>query len=267
MSLNSFIKNRPFEPDAEVLELLKDWPTPDFQQGIVKDRTKTNALYKTEPERRSAAVKAEVEEVKPLTAEDIEQIRQAAYEDGLLQGKDEGFGQGYAEGREQGYQDGLQQGQAEGKKSGYAEGESLIREQLAQLQLLISQLQAPLYKVDEQVEHSLLDLAVAMAEAVVQVEVKTNPAAILQTLRQAIDALPQQAKNIRIQLHPADLAIVEQHFSAENIAERGWQLRQEPSLNQGDCRIDAGDSSVERTLKTRIAKTLEHFLQTSEQDS
>ncbi len=266
MSLNSFIKNRPFEPDAEVLALLKDWPSPDFQQGVVKDRTKTNALYQSEPERRPVIAKAEVEVIKPLTADDIEQIRQAAYEDGLVQGQEEGFGQGYGEGREQGYQDGMQQGLAEGKKQGYSEGETLLQEQVAQLQALVAQLQAPLLKVDSEVEQSLLDLAVAMAEAVVQVEVKTNPTAILQTLRQAIDALPHQAKNIRIQLHPADFAIVTSHFSPEIIAERGWQLQQEPVLNQGDCRIDAGDSSVERTLKTRIAKTLEHFLQTSGQE-
>lgn len=266
MSLNSFIKNRPFEPDAEVLELLKQWPTPDFQQGVKKNPAKTNALFKTEPERRPVVSKAEVEEVKPLTAEDIEEIRQAAYEDGIAQGKEEGFSQGYSQGRDQGYQDGLQQGQAEGKKLGYAEGEQLLRDQLNQLQALFNQLQMPLTKLDEQVEQSLLDLALAMAEAVIQVEVKTNHAVLLQTLRQAIDALPHQTKNIRILLNPQDLEVVHQHFSAEEIEQRGWQLQQEPALNQGDCRIDAGDSTVERQLKTRIAKSLEHFLQSSRQE-
>ncbi|MDZ7869412.1 MAG: hypothetical protein U5L02_09500 [Rheinheimera sp.] len=45
MSLNDFIKHRPFEPDAEVLELLRNWPAPDFQAAPQKKTSKTNALY------------------------------------------------------------------------------------------------------------------------------------------------------------------------------------------------------------------------------
>ncbi|MDZ7869411.1 MAG: flagellar assembly protein FliH [Rheinheimera sp.] len=207
----------------------------------------------------------EEEEIKPLTADDIEQIRQAAFDEGLSQGKEEGFSQGYNEGREQGYQDGQQQGHAEGRKNGLAEGEELIRAQLAQLQQLIEQMQQPLSQIDQRVEQSLLDLTLALAQAVVAVEVKTNPAVILQTLRQAIDALPLKASHIQIRLHPEDLAVIQQHYSAEDLAERQWQLRAEPALQHGDIRIDAGDSSVERVLKHRLQQSLEHFLQSSEQ--
>jgi len=266
MSLNDFIKHRPFEPDAEVLELLRNWPAPDFQAGPQKKTNKTNALYKTPPQpgARLVARLPEEEAIKPLTADDIEQIRQAAFDEGLGQGKEEGFSQGYAEGREQGYQDGLQQGQAEGRKTGLAEGEALIREQLAQLQQLLEQLQQPLQQIDQRVEQALLDLTIAMAQAVVAIEVQTNPQVILQTLRQAIDALPLKASQIQIRLHPQDLAVIQQHYSAEDLATRQWQLRAEPALQPGDIRIDAGDSSVERTLKHRLQQSLEHFLQSPE---
>lgn len=266
MSLNDFIKHRPFEPDAEVLEILRNWPAPDFQTAPQKKTGKTNALNKTPPQpgERLLARLPEVEEIKPLTADDIEQIRQAAYDEGLAQGKEDGFSQGYAEGREQGYQDGLQQGQAEGRKTGLAEGENLIRDQLAQLQLLLEQLQHPLQQIDQRVEQSLLDLSIAMAQAVVAVEIKTNPQVILQTLRQAIDALPLKASHIQIRLHPQDLAVIQQHYSPEDVAERQWQLRAEPALDVGDIRIDAGDSSVERSLKQRLQLSLEHFLQTAD---
>lgn len=267
MSLNEFIKNRPFEPDEEVLELLRNWPAPDFQASTQKRTNKTNALNKTPPQpgQRLQARQPEVEEIKPLTAEDIEQIRQAAFDEGFGQGKEEGFSQGYGEGRDQGYQDGLQQGQAEGRKTGLAEGEGLIREQLAQLQQLIEQLQQPLLQIDQQVEQTLLNLTLAMAQAVVAVEVKTNPQVILQTLRQAIDALPFKAEQIQIRLHPQDLAVVTQHYTAEDLADRQWQLRSEPALEPGDIRIDAGDSSVERNLKQRLQHSLEHFLQSTAQ--
>jgi flagellar assembly protein FliH len=299
MTTNMFQKNRPFVPDEGVMEILNDWDMPlrisdaepdtapvakaapaakvkpaspiekaapvDTSSAIVSPATlyKTNAFYKKRPEpgqRLSAKAEEEVV-IKPLTADDIEQIRQAAFDEGISQGKEEGFGQGYHEGREQGYQDGLQQGQAEGKKAGLADGEQLIQEQLAQLRALIEQLQQPLRKVDAEVEQSLLNLTLQMAQAVLGVEVKTNPQCILNTLREAVDALPYQADKLIIKLHPDDIATIQQHYSSEEIAERLWQLRSEPALERGDCRVESTESSVDRTLKTRLQSSLEHFLQ------
>ena len=292
MATNMFQQNRPFKPDPGVMDILNDWDKPlrisddepvakaapaaktaSAQKAAAAEPTmpvvspaslyKTNALYKKRPEpgERLSAKNEEEVVIKPLTADDIEQIRQAAFDEGISQGKEEGFGQGYNEGREQGYQDGMQQGQAEGKKLGLSEGEQLIREQLAQLQTLIAQLQQPLLKVDSEVEQSLLQLTLHMAQAVIGVEVKTNPQCILNTLREAVDALPYQADKLVIKLHPADVAVVTQHYSSEEIAERMWHIRSEPSMERGDCRVESTESSVDRTLKTRLQSSLEHFLQ------
>lgn len=292
MTTNMFQQNRPFKPDEGVMEILSDWDKPlrnsddvpvaktapatkaapvtqaapaEPAAAVVSPASlyKTNALYKKRPvpgERLSPKNEEEVV-IKPLTADDIDQIRQAAFDEGSSQGKEEGFGLGYSEGREQGYQDGLQQGQAEGKKVGLAEGEQLIRQQLAQLQLLIDQLQQPLQKVDAEVEQSLLELSLQMAQAVLGVEVKTNPQCILNTLREAVDALPYQADKLVIKLHPDDVAIILQHYSSEEIAQRLWQIRSEPAFERGDCRVESTESSVDRTLKTRLQSSLEHFLQ------
>ncbi|RVU41328.1 flagellar assembly protein FliH [Rheinheimera riviphila] len=286
MTTNMFQQNRPFKPDPGVMDILNDWDKPPrisddepaaktapAQKAAPTESTmpvvspaslyKTNALYKKRPEpgERLSAKNEEELVIKPLTADDIEQIRQAAFDEGSSQGKEEGFGQGYSEGREQGYQDGLLQGQAEGKKQGLSEGEQLIRDQLAQLQFLMNQLQQPLQKVDAEVEQSLLHLALQMAQAVIGVEVKTNPQCILNTLREAVDALPYQADKLIIKLHPADVAVIQQHYSPEDIAERLWQIRSEPALERGDCRVESTESSVDRTLKTRLQSSLEHFLQ------
>lgn len=263
MSLKNFIKNRPFEPEPEVLEILRQWASPEFQPEQAKVAAKTNALLKPPPKpgQRLQAKIAQPEEIKPLTAEDIEQIRQAAFEEGVQQGKEEGFSQGYQEGREQGYQDGMQQGQAEGKKQGLAEGESLIQQQLLELKQLLDQLQSPLQQVDAQVQQAMLELTLAMAQAVVDVEVSINPQFILSTLRQAIDALPLQNTDVRILLAPDDFAVVKQHYTDADLQERGWVMQAEPALARGDIRLQAGDSIVERPLRQRLKQSLEHFLQ------
>ena len=266
MSTEAFKHKRPFSPDEETDELIKHWQTPDVTPK--PDGVRTNALNKTLPRAKAAAATEEEElTVKPLTADDIEQIRQAAYEEGLGQGKEEGFSKGYTEGREQGQQDGLAQGQAEGKKQGLAEGQTELNDKLVQLSALLDQLQQPLAGIDKQVKQHLLQLSLAMAKAVINVEVKTNPDVILQAIAEATSALPMQAGQLLIKLHPADLAIVEQHYTKDELAQRNWQLRAEPLLAQGGCKVESSQSSVDRSLQQRIQSSLEHFIQLEHHES
>lgn len=268
MSLDAFRYKKPFSPDDETQELLQQWQTPDLSAERLADDSRTNALNKTQP---IAKAKHEAEEseftVKPLTADDIEQIRQAAFEEGFNEGKEEGFSKGYAEGREKGQQDGFNQGQAEGKKQGLAEGQEELNNRLTALNELIDQLQKPLAKVEQQVQQQLVQLALAMAQAVIAIEVKTNPQVILQAVSEAINALPLDATHIQIKLNPADLDTIEQCYPADIRAERGWQLHAEPGIEQGGCVVQSSRSSVDRSLTQRIHSSLEHFLQLQQSEA
>lgn len=262
MTTDGFKYKRPFSPDDETEQQLQHWHTPDLTNEASHDTGRSNALNITLPQTRKAREELEEElVVKPLTADDIEQIRQAAYDEGFAEGKEEGFGKGYGEGREQGVQDGLLQGQAEGKKQGLAQGEEELTARLAQLSGLIEQMQKPLASVDRKVEQQLLTLCLTMAQAVIAVEVQTNPKVILQAISDATAVLPLDAAQIRIKLHPADLTVVEQFYSKEQLAERGWQLQAEATVAQGGCLVDTPRSSVDRSLAQRLQSSLEHFIQ------
>lgn len=263
MTMDPFRTKQPFAPTDELLELLKRWPSPELSSDRKAPAGKTNALNKTLPTKKVASVALEEEaelEIKPLTADDIEQIRQAAFDEGFAQGKEEGFSKGYEEGREQGSADGLTQGQAEGKKLGLEQASEEIEQKKQELAALLDQLQQPLLQIDQQVEQQLVQLCLAMAEAVIAVEVKTNPQVILKTLSDATSVLPMQTEHILIKLHPDDLALVEQHFSAEQLAERHWQLRSDPAIERGGCWLETSLSSMDRTIKHRLQSSLEHFL-------
>ena len=262
MSTDAFKYKRPFSPDDATEELLQHWQTPDLTQQRQPDNGRTNVFNKSlQPKAPEPLSEAEALTVKPLTADDIEQIRQAAYDEGHAEGKDEGFSKGYTEGREQGAEDGMAQGLAEGKKLGLAQGETELTERLAQLTALIEQLQKPLASIDHQVEQQLLQLSLAMAQAVIAVEVKTNPQVILQALTEATAALPLGQSPCRIKLNPADMATVEQCYGKDNLTERGWQLQAEPAVAQGGCVLDTERSSVDRTVSQRLQSSLEHFIQ------
>lgn len=262
MNTDAFKYKRPFSPDEETDELIKHWQTPDLTAERLQGNSRTNALNKTQPVAKAHPATADEElVVKPLTADDIEQIRQAAYDEGFAEGKEEGFSKGYTEGREQGQQDGLAQGLAEGKKQGLAQGETELTERLGQLSALLNQLQQPLADINEQVKQQLLQLSLAMAQAVIGVEVNTNPQVILQALSDAIAALPLDAGQIQIKLNPADLTIVEQYYNAEQLAQQQWQLRADPAIARGGCLLETARSSVDRSLAQRLQSSLEHFIQ------
>lgn len=267
MTMDPFRTKQPFAPTDELLELLKRWPSPQLDPDKKAPLGKTNALNKTLPSQKVATVAVEEQgelDIKPLTADDIEQIRQAAYDEGFAQGKEEGFSKGYEEGREQGTADGLAHGQAEGKKLGLEQASEEIEQKKRELAALLDQLQQPLLQVDQQVEQQLLQLCLAMAEAVIAVECKTNPQVILKTLSDATSILPLQTEHILIKLHPDDLAVVEQHFSPEQLAERHWQLRSDPAVEQGGCLLETPLSSMDRSIKHRVQSSLEHFLHSPE---
>ncbi|WP_290611018.1 flagellar assembly protein FliH [Arsukibacterium sp. UBA3155] len=266
MIKNAHNPNRPYSPDPDQAEQIKHWHTPDLTADARSQDTRTNALNLQRPDSKRVAddETEETLEIKPLTADDIEQMRQAAHDEGMLQGKEEGFAKGYSEGREQGQQDGLKQGLAEGKKQGLADAATEIDTLRAELSVLFDQLQQPLAKIDNRVEQELVQLALAMAKSVINVEVTTNPQVILQALQEAIGALPLQSNAVTIKLNPADVATVKQHYSETEITERGWQLRAEPLLAQGGCLVQSSSSSVDRSIQQRVQSSLEHFLQLEE---
>ncbi|HCM48548.1 MAG TPA: flagellar assembly protein FliH, partial [Colwellia sp.] len=151
------------------------WSLPDVQnKPSVQDNEKTNALgIKNNWVYEPPAV--EEIEPEPLTAQDIEEIRQAASDEGFGQGKEEGFAKGYEEGKAKGLEEGKAQGIEEGNEQGLAQGKEHIDEQSANWQSLIDQLHQPLASVEKNVEEQLLNLVLQLTEAVVLHEAKTNP--------------------------------------------------------------------------------------------
>nr|WP_086941110.1 flagellar assembly protein FliH [Thaumasiovibrio occultus] len=238
---------------------LVSWDLPDYSEQNPQPR-ETAMNYDPTWAEPSQDLTDEHEEPQPLTAADLEAIRQSAYEEGLEQGKQEGFPVGLEQGLEQGRAQGREEGQAEGREQGLADAQSDIQAQVDQLLALVERLATPLADVDQQVEQTLANMVVMLARELFQVELATNPQIILHTVREAVAALPQHEVRTRLQLHPDDLAIVENAYGAAHLADRQWVLLAEPSLERGDVIVEAGDSSVSFLMKQRIHDLLHGFI-------
>jgi len=199
--------------------------------------------------------------IEPLTAEDIEAIRQAAHEEGFNQGKEEGFAKGYEEGTAKGIEEGTEQGITTGTEQGLTAGQSTIDELTKHWQNLIEQLDKPLASVEKNIEEQLLTLVVQLTEAVVLQEAKTNPDILMAAIATGIKSLPSNDSKIQIYLNPGDIKQVAQQFGEQHLKESGWQLLPSPQLTPGSCQIENSTSNVDLQMKSRLKQVLDSFLQ------
>jgi flagellar assembly protein FliH len=161
------------------------------------------------------------EEIPIPTAQDIEQWRQQA--------------------RDEGYREGRQQAEQETAQ---------LRKQLLQL---IEFFDRPLQALNDEVEQQLALLAVTLAQQLVRREIRADPGALVGVIREAAQLLPANARKIRISLNPEDAELVRNTLQLdEHDDEQSWKLVEDPLVTRGGCVIKADQSVINATLENRL---------------
>ena len=174
-----------------------------------------------------------------LTAEQLEQIQKAAYDEGFAQGNKAGF--------EYGHKEALAQGRAE------------LAQTVVRFEQLMNLLERPLQQLDDQVERELIEMVIAMVRQLVRREVRTDPEQIIGVVREALSILPVSSRGIRVVLHPEDATLVRRIYElSEN--ELGWKIIEDPVVARGGCRILTDTSQVDATLESRLASLIAPLL-------
>ena len=236
-------------------ELFDRWDLPNVSKPNNKPRTNAYLTPQSQQPEQEEQV-----EVPALTAEALEEIRQAAYEEGLEQGLKEGREQGHAEGFASGIEDGKKQGFEEGRAQGLEQGAAEIEEKSQSLAQIIEALNHPQLQIDNQVEKELVELTTQISKAIVNHELKTNPQIILNSLKQAVDLLPFAKQTVRLQLNPSDLNLLQEVYSPDQIDQRGWLLEAEPTLPIGDLRLLTENSDVTINMQERQDQVCQIYL-------
>lgn len=230
-----------------------DLPTFDSKAKRQQDQGYTNALgkpsnWKFEPPEE------EPEEIapKPPTLEEIEGIQQAAYDEGVAEGRKEGYQQGFEQGQKDGQEQGHQEGYQDGLNKGLEQGQQEIAEKVAQWSQLIDQLTQPMKQVDAQVENELVQLALALAKAVIQCEVKTNPQVILNSVRQAAEKLPFNQQACQLNINPEDETSLLSEYNHEILQKRNWRLVADPAITQGSVQMSSEQTQIDFSIEQRV---------------
>ncbi|MGL4249914.1 MAG: flagellar assembly protein FliH [Aeromonas sp.] len=195
-----------------------------------------------------------------ITAEELEAIRQAAWEEGMAEGREAGFAKGLEEGKLEGLQQGHTTGLEQGREEGLAMGRELVEQEVARWQGLATRLANPLNELDLAVEQQLVSLVMQLARALIRHEAETSPRILLAALKEGLTLLPAAEQGVTLMLHPDDIARIEQSFGADECARRHWRLQSEPALSPGDLQLATELSSIDLTLAGRIDQLLRNFL-------
>jgi len=148
-----------------------------------------------------------------------------------------------------------QQAEEEGFQQGLLRAEQEAGELQRRLLQMIDFFEHPLQSLNEDIEHQLSQLAVTLAQQLVRRELKVEPGEIIGLIRDSVKLLPGNNRNITILLHPEDAGLVRNALSLESSdEEHSWKLVEDPIITRGGCEISAPPSTINATLENRLSE-------------
>ena len=152
----------------------------------------------------------------------------------------------------------IDQWRREAEEEGYQEGLRRAAEETATLQRRLLELldffEHPLRQLNEEIEHQLTQVAVTLAQQLVRRELKVEPGEIIGLIRDSVQLLPGNARNVSILLHPDDAELVRNALALdEHNDEHSWKLVEDPMITRGGCEIQAPPSAINATLENRLS--------------
>lgn len=245
-------KHQPNRIAAEDVAEYRAWRLP-----VINDNgTVMPSAEKEARERKTKALQREGESIedvniaptspkKGMTAQEMQEIIEAAEKDGFAQGHKDGFDKGMAEGYEAGQQKGLMEMR-----------QQMVAEQ-QRFQKLAQALLQPLAEQDDDIERLLVKAICTLTESVVQRELMMDSSQIVTLVKAAVNALPVGSKNLRVCLNPDDLAAVETYAEEQQL---DWQFVGDNQLAPGGCRIETIESRVDFSVEKRLQNLLKQFV-------
>lgn len=154
--------------------------------------------------------------------------------------------------------DDIEQWRKQAEEEGLQQGLIRAQQETAELQQrlldLIQFFEHPLRSLNEDIEHQLTQLAVTLAQQLVRRELKAEPGEIVGLIRDSVHMLPGNSRNISIKLHPEDAELVRQALSIDAATEeQSWKLVEDPMVTRGGCEISAPPSTINATLENRLS--------------
>ena len=167
-----------------------------------------------------------------VTAQSVEEIRNAAYKEGL----------------------------AKGRADGEVKYLSEQKQNLDTLNKLLDSCQQQVGNFDQAICEQLVTLTIVIAKQVIRRELSVEPEQIMAVIREAINCLPPSNEKLILKLHPEDATIVREIYPIDNDSDRTWKIFEDPGMQRGGCIINSESSVVNADLDHRITTIVSQLL-------
>lgn len=217
------------------------WTPPAFDadedagaHGGTRPETHSSAEPDPDPAQAPEAPSAPEPSIRLPTADEIETM--------FEQARQEGHNAGYEEGRSAGY------------TAGYDEGKACAQKEATRLTTVVAAMDEALDRLDGEVAEELVTLAITLARQMVKHTLAEHPAAITETVKEALQQLPQS--KVRVRLHPDDAALVREYLS-DQLEHGHHHLIADEAVTRGGCVLEAAGCQIDATIETRWRRILE----------
>lgn len=240
------------------------WELPNLESGNVPRKTPAGIAIKSEDE--AVEITEEIDEeslvYEPLTAQQLEEIRSAAYDEGFVQGQEDGHKAGYEEGlikgHEEGHQQGFEQGLEEGKAEALAQGIELAQSQIGQLETLLNnalkEFQQPLEETRDRLEELLQSATKRIVEHVVRRELSEDSAEMIHSeLDKVLSSLGEHEGRALLTVHPSSLEAIQALAAEQRLT---IKIKTDASLIEGGFILDSHDFYVDGSVESRLNDVL-----------
>lgn len=226
------------KPDESVTDLIRARDVRGFESWALPSFDPPKPEPEPEPEPEPPEMEeVPLEEVQPLTLEELESIRQEAYNEGFAAGEKDGFRSTTLKVRQ--------------------EADAALAVKLASLERLMGSLFDPIAEQDTQLEKAMVRLVEHIARQVIQRELALDSSQIESVMREALKLLPLGVGNVRLYINPQDF---EQVKALRERHEETWRIVEDAALQPGGCRVETEHSRIDATVETRISQIMAKLL-------
>jgi flagellar assembly protein FliH len=188
----------------------------------------------------------------------LDAIRAAAWDQGYADGREQGTEVGYAEGVERGRAEGREVGYADGRVSAIADAKVEVRREVEQAVDALVAAADDLARRQTvslaQIESTVVEMALAVAEAVVQRELAVSADPGRDALVRAFALAPEDGDLIA-HLNPVD---VESITDLSDLAPgRRIQLVADPGVGRGGALVEVGAARLDARIETAMSRVRE----------
>ena len=169
----------------------------------------------------------------PLTAAQVDELQRQAYSEAQ------------ADGHKAGYSDGFESGQAAARAEMAATVDAIDN--------VLSSLSEPIKMIDLQVQQSMHDVVIGVAQYLFRAQLAAQPDWILRLVQDALNTLPIAEPDLTVFVNPLDAEAIREVLGGEP----SWRMVTQEGMSRGGCRVEQGACTIDATLENRLQELLE----------